>query len=173
MKCFVNFVLTFVVFTLGHQALGQSGGLSKYDQLKSQVQKICPVSGEMLGSMGEPIKVQVGAEDIFLCCKSCASKQINKTHWLTIHKNFAGAQGICPVMEKPLPKAPKSTVIHGQTVYVCCPPCTKKIQADPKKYLTKLASYYQKSATGKSLSGKSVAASGPLSKRAEKMIVEP
>jgi hypothetical protein len=34
-------------------------------------QKICPVTGGELGSMGAPVKVQVGEEAIFLCCRAC------------------------------------------------------------------------------------------------------
>lgn len=119
--------------------------LTKYDQLKVATQSICPVTGKPLGSMGDPLKVKIGEEEIFLCCKGCTKGEINKTHWTAIHENFAQAQGICPVMEKELPANPKSTVVNGQTVYICCPPCSKKIQAEPKKYLTKLAGYYQKS----------------------------
>jgi len=134
---------------LSQTAFAQASSLSKYDQLKVAVQKICPVTGKPLGSMGDPLKVKIGEEQIFLCCKGCTKGQINKQHWVTIHKNFAAAQGICPVMEKALPANPKSTVVNGQTVYVCCPPCTKKIQADPKKFLTKVAGYYQGALKGK------------------------
>jgi hypothetical protein len=123
----------------------EPGPLSKRDQLKIAVQKICPVSGKPLGSMGAPPKVRIGDEDIFLCCKGCAKGQIKKEHWATIHANFATAQGKCPVMEKELPANPKWTFVKGQIVYICCPPCTKKIQADPDTYLTKVSSYYQNS----------------------------
>ncbi len=36
-------------------------------------QRICPVSGEPLGSMGEPIKVTVEGRDVFVCCAGCIS----------------------------------------------------------------------------------------------------
>lgn len=133
----------FAACTMTATSVAQTPPLSKYDQLKAATQKICPVSGEPLGRKGQPWKVRIGDEEIFLCCKSCTKRPINKDHWVTIHKNFAKAQGICPVMEKPLPANPKSTVVNGQTVYICCPPCSKKIQAEPRKYLTKLAGYYQ------------------------------
>ena len=144
--------LTLVLATaalVSQTAFAQASSLSKYDQLKVAVQKICPVTGKPLGSMGDPLKVKIGEEQIFLCCKGCTKGQINKQHWATIHSNFAAAQGICPVMEKALPANPKSTVVNGQTVYVCCPPCTKKIQADPKRFLTKVAGYYQGALKGK------------------------
>ncbi len=107
----------------------------KRDQLRAAVQEICPVSGGKLGSMGAPIKVKVGEENIFMCCKGCLKQKIKPEHWGTIHANFARAQGICPVMKHKLPKKPKWTIVEGQIVYVCCPPCTKKINADPVTYL--------------------------------------
>lgn len=112
------------------------------DQLRMAVQEICPVSGQKLGSMGEPVKVQVGKEAVFLCCKGCAQQKIKREHWATIHANFAKAQGICPVMKHELPKKPKWTIVQGQLVYVCCPPCTKKIAAEPEKYLREVDALY-------------------------------
>ena len=150
MKQLALITLTFAAAGLLSQtAFAQATSLSKYDQIKAAVQDVCPVTGKPLGSMGDPLKVKIGQEQIFLCCKGCTKGQINKQHWTTIHKNFAAAQGICPVMEKALPANPKSTVVNGQTVYVCCPPCTKKIQADPKKFLTKVAGYYQGALKGR------------------------
>jgi hypothetical protein len=35
-------------------------------------QKICPVTGQELGSMGEPVRVVVEGRVIFLCCDGCA-----------------------------------------------------------------------------------------------------
>lgn len=112
------------------------------DRLRIAVQDICPVSGQKLGSMGEPLKVQVGEETVFLCCKGCLGKEIKREHWATIHNNVAKAQGICPVMGHELPKSPKWTIVEGQVVYVCCPPCTKKLAAQPEEYLSKVDELY-------------------------------
>jgi hypothetical protein len=112
------------------------------DQLRIAVQDICPTSGQKLGAHGQPIKVKVGEETVFLCCEGCLKKQLNPQHWATIHANFAKAQQICPVMEHELPKNPKWTLVDGQIVFVCCPPCTKKIVADPKTYLQKVDQLY-------------------------------
>ncbi len=114
------------------------------DQLRIAVQKICPVSGGKLGGHGSPVKVTVGKakQQVFLCCKGCIQKKMDPKHWATIHANFAKLQAKCPVMNKPLPKSPKWTVGEGQRVYVCCPPCIKKIAADPKTYLQKVDQLY-------------------------------
>lgn len=117
---------------------------ARHDQLRIAVQEICPVSGETLGSMGPPIKVTVGEakEEVFLCCKGCLKGQINPEHWATIHANIARAQGRCPIMKKELPKGAKWTVVNGEVVYVCCPPCIKKIVANPDESLTQVDAYY-------------------------------
>lgn len=37
-------------------------------------QKMCPVTGEGLGSMGKPITVTVKGETVYVCCRGCAAK---------------------------------------------------------------------------------------------------
>ncbi len=117
-------------------------GQARRDQLRIAVQEICPMSGNKLGEHGAPIKVKVGEETVFLCCQGCLKDKIDPTRWATIHANFAKAQRVCPVMKKKLPKNPKWTIVAGQIVYVCCPPCTKKIAADPGTYLRKVDELY-------------------------------
>lgn len=112
------------------------------DQLRIAAQQICPVSGQKLGAHGKPIKVKVGKESVYLCCKGCLKTKVNPKHWSTIHANYAKAQGECPVMKKQLPQKPKWTIVDGRIVYVCCPPCTKKIDADPQTFLSKVDALY-------------------------------
>jgi Cu(I)/Ag(I) efflux system membrane fusion protein len=45
--------------------------LSPEDRALAEKQKICPVSGEPLGSMGKPYKVTVEGRDVLLCCQGC------------------------------------------------------------------------------------------------------
>ncbi len=119
---------------------GQKG--SERDQLRAAVQEICPVSGGKLGSMGTPIKVQIGKESVFLCCKGCMKGKVNPKHWATIHANIASAQGKCPVMNKAVTKDSKWTIVNGQIIYTCCPPCGDKIAANPETYLKKVDQQY-------------------------------
>ncbi|MFT5522450.1 MAG: hypothetical protein ACI9G1_000184 [Pirellulaceae bacterium] len=131
----VAVVIGTVQFTIAEE-------LTQRDQHKIAVQAICPVSGQQLGSHGQPIKAMVGEEEVFLCCKGCLKGSVNQQHWATIHANFTKAQAICPVMKKNLPNNPKWTIVQGQIIYICCPPCTKKIAADPATYLTKVNELY-------------------------------
>ena len=52
--------------------------LEKVDQPAIARQKVCPVSGAALGSMGDPIKVLVGDKgdkgSLYLCCKNCLAR---------------------------------------------------------------------------------------------------
>lgn len=34
----------------------------------------CPVTGEELGSMGEPVAVAVGGRTVYVCCRGCATR---------------------------------------------------------------------------------------------------
>lgn len=49
--------------------------LSPADRKAVEVQKLCPVQGSYLGSMGVPIKVDLGGgRSVFVCCKGCIAK---------------------------------------------------------------------------------------------------
>lgn len=45
--------------------------LSPEDRAQATVQKVCPVSGEALGSMGTPLKIVVDGKSFFVCCVGC------------------------------------------------------------------------------------------------------
>jgi hypothetical protein len=45
--------------------------LSPEDRALAETQKICPVSDQPLGSMGQPIKVTVNGQHVFVCCEAC------------------------------------------------------------------------------------------------------
>lgn len=107
----------------------------KLEALLVAAQKICPVMGKDLTKMGGPVKAKVGEQHVFLCCKGCSDGKIKKPTWDQINQNLIAAQGKCPVMGKELPENPASIVVKGRKVFVCCPPCTKKIEADPEKHL--------------------------------------
>ncbi len=45
--------------------------LSDADRASAMKQHTCPVSGEMLGTMGKPIKVTAGDKELWICCDGC------------------------------------------------------------------------------------------------------
>lgn len=48
--------------------------LSPSDQRMALQQKTCPVTGDLLGSMGKPIKVNVNGRSVFVCCQGCVAE---------------------------------------------------------------------------------------------------
>ena len=45
--------------------------LSPKDRALAEKQKVCPVGGAPLGSMGAPIKLTVEGRELFICCEGC------------------------------------------------------------------------------------------------------
>ncbi len=104
------------------------------EQLLIAVQRICPVSGQTLGGHGQPVRARIAGQTGYLCCKACLDGKVDAGHWSTVRANLARAQQKCPVMNKPLPEKPQPVVVDGRLIYICCPPCSEKIAADPEKY---------------------------------------
>ena len=48
--------------------------LSPEDHKSAMAQHMCPVSGEMLGTMGAPEKVDVNGKSVWICCGGCKDK---------------------------------------------------------------------------------------------------
>ncbi len=51
--------------------------LDETDRKLAEKQKVCPISGALLGSMDKPYKMTVKGRVIFLCCKDCED-DVNK-----------------------------------------------------------------------------------------------
>ena len=122
----------------GYAQQTEENRLDEGDFLQMAVQKICPVMGVELGTMGTPIKVRIGDQAAYLCCASCVGKEVNNNHWKTIQNNIANAQVNCPIMGMPVDASKESTVVEGRKIFVCCPPCIEKIQADAGSAIAKI-----------------------------------
>ncbi|MEO8268595.1 MAG: hypothetical protein ABI557_02675 [Aureliella sp.] len=48
--------------------------LPEEDRKSAMKQHFCPVSGEMLGVMGEPEKIDVKGQTVWICCDDCKDK---------------------------------------------------------------------------------------------------
>lgn len=125
------------------------------EELAIARQKICPVSGKSLGSMGTPAKLRVGEHDVYVCCAGCTDavkadpqKYLARlTSSVPVKATRADAAAVafqktCPVMKKPLDSmgGPWKFNVRGRDVFVCCPGCTKAIEREPAKYLAMLPS---------------------------------
>jgi YHS domain-containing protein len=50
--------------------------LAPEDRPLAEAQRLCPVTGEALGEMGTPIKVDIKGQTVFLCCEGCKKKAL-------------------------------------------------------------------------------------------------
>ncbi len=66
--------------------------LTEADRAAAMKQHVCPVTGEMLGTMGKPIKVSVKDHDVWICCDGC-TKQLQDApdKYLAKLQSHAGA----------------------------------------------------------------------------------
>ena len=56
---------------LSPQELANLQKLAPADRELAMAQKVCPITGLALGSMGVPVKIDVHGRTVFLCCKGC------------------------------------------------------------------------------------------------------
>ncbi len=62
--------------------------LSPEDAALAEKQHFCPVSGDMLGIMGPPIKIDVNGQQIWICCEGCRESLLeNPDEYLAKLKN--------------------------------------------------------------------------------------
>jgi hypothetical protein len=108
----------------------------------------CPVSGEALDSMGEPVQRVVDGRDVKLCCAGCNKKFDADTagylakidEAIVEQQKAAYPLTTCVVSGQELGSMgePISKVSGNQLVQLCCAGCVKKVDADPATYLSKI-----------------------------------
>ena len=70
------------------KAKAELAKLPPEDKASAEKQHICPVSGEMLGTMGPPKKVDVNGQQVWICCDGCREElQANPDEYLAKLKN--------------------------------------------------------------------------------------
>jgi hypothetical protein len=111
---------------------------------------VCPVSGKKLGSMGDPIVLEVAGREVRLCCKGCIKKvQAEPAKFAKVvdDKTIAAQKPLYPVTtclvsgESLLEEGEdvgEDIVVKNRLFRVCCKKCASKVKADPAKYFPKL-----------------------------------
>ncbi len=119
--------------------------------LTVEEQKTCPVTGAELGSMGDPLAVEINGERLWTCCDACPPKlKADPAKYLAKLGLPVGndkkapsvaEQKVCPVTGGKLGSMgdPILVAVEGRKVWTCCPACPPKLKADPAKYLARLA----------------------------------
>jgi hypothetical protein len=109
--------------------------------------KKCPISGEELGKMGEPLNYVYGTRLVRMCCKSCTKDflkdpdkyvgEIN-TAYITAQK-ASYKPTTCPVSGEKLGGTAVDQLYGTQLVRLCCKDCVPEFQKTPDKFLAKLS----------------------------------
>lgn len=139
--------------------------LAKVDQAMIQQQlpfyplDVCPVTGEKLGSMGQPADVIYKNRLVRFCCKGCI-KELDKDSGRIVAKlNQAviAKQGpsyplsTCPVSKDKLGGdmgKPVDVVIGNRLVRLCCKGCDKELVETPLKVLAQIDQAAKKAPAG-------------------------
>lgn len=103
----------------------------------------CAVSGEKLGSMGEPPVKVVEGREFRLCCAGCGSKldadRIAKVDAAMIADQQAHyPTDKCVISGAALGDSPVEFVAGNRLFKTCCNNCASKIKADPAGHIGKL-----------------------------------
>lgn len=110
----------------------------------------CPVSGQALGSMGDPIIKQIDGREVRFCCAMCPPKfQKNKAeHFKKIDEQMIADQlphyplTTCVVSGEKLSDEGEHAAINviykNRLVRFCCQMCQDDFNKDPGAYLAKL-----------------------------------
>ncbi|NNE07039.1 MAG: hypothetical protein HKN20_00625 [Gemmatimonadetes bacterium] len=125
----------------------------------------CPVSGEALGSMGDPINQVTGNRLVRLCCSGCKTKlAANPAAFIAkLDQAAIAAQAesytatVCPISGAALGSMGDAyDYVHaGRLVRFCCAGCIDKFEADPAAAFATLASTNTDETTDAASEGKS------------------
>ncbi len=110
----------------------------------------CPVSGEALGGMGDPIIKMVDGREVRLCCKKCVGKfEANKEKYFKkmdmqmMHDQMRYYPiDTCMISGEPLVEdgedISRNFVYGNRLIRTCCKKCERKFRADPAAYIKEL-----------------------------------
>ncbi len=107
----------------------------------------CPVSGEPLGSMGEPVAVEYDGREVQFCCAGCAApfEARQAVYWEAIDNAVRDTQGAvypidaCVVSGEPLGAGGGHEIVYrNRLIRLSSPECENAFFANPGKALSKL-----------------------------------
>ena len=107
---------------------------------------VCAVSGEKLGSMGDPITETIEGREVKFCCKGCVGKYKEDSSKFTakIDRAMMAQQerywpmDTCIISGEPLGDDPKAFIVGNRLMKTCCGMCAKKVQKNPAEYIAKV-----------------------------------
>ncbi|MCA9307126.1 MAG: hypothetical protein KDA16_11365 [Phycisphaerales bacterium] len=144
----------FVMLAAAHKEPGQEqhGAKPQNDKPWGEPYTLdtCPVSGEKLGEMGEPVVKEYDGREVRLCCAGCIKKfEADKDrYWREIDERIIKDQrrfyptDKCLVTGEPLVENGQDNatemVFGNRLIRLCCKMCVRKFKADPESFIKAL-----------------------------------
>ncbi len=108
----------------------------------------CPVSGQELGSMGDPVVAEYDGREVRFCCDGCVSsfEDDQETYWAEIDEAIIEQQmahypvEVCLNSGEPLDAMgePVDHVYRNRLVRFCCEGCQAEFEEEPADFLAQL-----------------------------------
>ena len=109
----------------------------------------CPVSGERLGTMGDPIVKEIDGREVRFCCAMCVPRfeAAKEKYFDRIDREMVDDQmpfyplTTCVVSGEPLPEGEDGSfdfIYKNGLIRLCCEMCAQDFDAKPGAYLAKL-----------------------------------
>ncbi len=129
---------------------------SQKAQLTHYPLKTCPISGEALGGMGEPVQLMLDSTLVQVCCKHCVEKAqaaapaMVKKVLDAAHDAQVAAYPLdtCLVSGEKLGADAKDVMFGTLLVRMCCDKCASAFEKDSAKFVAKLHEAYAKKMGG-------------------------
>ena len=106
----------------------------------------CIVTGDKLGSMGEPIVKKYDGREVRFCCEMCVSKfeAAKDSYFKKIDRKLVRSQmpyyptSLCVVSGEPLTDESINVIYKNRLVRLCCDDCRDTFLKSPNKFLARL-----------------------------------
>lgn len=105
----------------------------------------CPVSGQKLGSMGDPITIMLEDRQILLCCAGCQAKfekdtesYVSKIDQMMIEDQLPYYPlETCVVSKQKLTAMgePSNRIYNNRLIRLCCNACVAGFEKDPESFI--------------------------------------
>lgn len=109
---------------------------------------VCPISGETLGEMGEPVVKEYDGREVKFCCPNCIApfEKDLKASFKKLDKQIIDSQKAnypldkCVVSGESLGEmgSPFEHMYKNRLVLLCCQGCVKEFDRHPDKFLSML-----------------------------------
>jgi len=138
--------MRFVLVLAALAAISFPSAAAAADRVDPYPLDTCPVSGEKLGGMGDPIVIQHEGREFRFCCEKCVKKfksdsakfiaQVDEK--IIAQQKASYPLDTCVVSGEELDEDAITVVVNNRLIRTCCKKCARKVKSSPEKFLAKI-----------------------------------